>query len=142
MDDRHLAGELREEEGLLQGRVAAADHADLLTAEEEPVAGGARRQAVAEQAGLGLQPQHERLGAGRHDHRVGLVPVLADPDLERTRGEVDRGGLGREVLGPEPLRLIPEAHHEIRPDDALGEARVVLDIGGEHQLPSGLIRCR
>ena len=64
VDDRHLVGELGEERGLFDGRVAAADDGDVLAAEEEAVAGGARRQAVAEQALLGLEAEHQRLGAG------------------------------------------------------------------------------
>jgi hypothetical protein len=49
VDDRDLVGELGEERGLLDRRVAAADDGDLLSAEEEPVAGGAGRHAVADQ---------------------------------------------------------------------------------------------
>ena len=49
VDDGDLVGELGEERGLLDGRVAAADDRDLVAAEEEAVAGRARRQAVAEQ---------------------------------------------------------------------------------------------
>ncbi len=43
--DRDLRRELREERRLLHGRVAAADHDQLLVPEEEPVAGGAGRHA-------------------------------------------------------------------------------------------------
>ena len=49
MDDRHPVGELGEEDRLLQGRVPAADDGDLLAPEEEPVAGGAGGQPVAEE---------------------------------------------------------------------------------------------
>ena len=61
-------------------RVAAADDGDLLAAEEEAVAGGARRQAVAEQPALGLEAEHQALGAGRHDDGVGGVLSVADAD--------------------------------------------------------------
>jgi hypothetical protein len=62
VDDGDLVGELGEERGLLDGGVAAADHGDVLAAEEEPVAGGARRQAVADAgAALGLEAEHQRL---------------------------------------------------------------------------------
>ena len=47
VDDRDLVGELGEEGGLLDRRVAAADDGDLLAAEEEAVAGRAGRQPVA-----------------------------------------------------------------------------------------------
>jgi hypothetical protein len=84
--DEVTFGELGEERGLLDGRVAAADHGDLLVAEEEPVAGGAGGQAVAEQLGLLLEAEHERLRAGGDDDRVGPV-----------------GGLGSSGVAPQTL---------------------------------------
>ena len=47
--DGDLVGELGEEGRLLDRRVAATDDGDLVAAEEEPVAGGAGRQTVADQ---------------------------------------------------------------------------------------------
>ena len=88
-DEGDRAGELGEEDGLLDGRVAAADHGDVVVAEEEAVAGGAGRHAVADAARLlGLEAEHERLGAGRDDDGLGPVGRLggvgvADPDAER-----------------------------------------------------------
>ena len=87
VDDRDLGGEAGQEERLLQGRVAAAGHGDVLLAEEEAVAGGAGRDAVAEQAVLVGDAEHERAGAGGDDQRVGQYGRLggvgvADPDLE------------------------------------------------------------
>ena len=40
---------------------------------------------------------------------------------------------------PEPGGLGPEVDHQLRPQDAVGEPREVLDRGGEHQLPAGLV---
>ena len=54
------AGELGEEGGLLHRGVAAADHDDVLVAEEEAVAGGAGADAAAEQA----FSHRERRGSG------------------------------------------------------------------------------
>ena len=96
-----FVGELGEEDGLLEGRVTAADDGDVVAAEEEPVAGGAGRQAVSEQLRLGLEAEHQRLGAGRHDDRIGDVLGLVDPDPERALGEVDAGDLLGEELGAE-----------------------------------------
>ena len=73
---------------------------------------------------------------------VGLELALADPDAERALGEVDTRHLLREELGTEPLGLGAEVHHQLRSHDPVGEAGVVLDVGGEHQLPAGLIGCR
>src|SRR6516165_10298082 len=47
MDHGHLVGEIGEEQRLLDGGVAAADHHDFLALVEKPVAGGAGRNAVA-----------------------------------------------------------------------------------------------
>ena len=93
VDQGHLGGELGEEDGLLDGGVAAADHGDLLAAEEEAVAGGAGGHAVAEQALLRCEAEHQALGAGGDDdrRRPVVLGVVADPDLERALAEVDRG---------------------------------------------------
>ena len=55
-------------------------------------------------------------------------------------GEVDPVDVGGDELGAEPLGLLPELHHELGAHDALGEAGVVLDVGGEHQLAAGSLR--
>ena len=39
------------------------------------------------------------------------------------------------MVGAESLRLLAELLHQLRTLDALGEAGVVLDVGGDHQLP-------
>ena len=39
------------------------------------------------------------------------------------------------MVGAESLRLVAELLHQLRTLDALREARVVLDVGGDHQLP-------
>jgi hypothetical protein len=44
----------------------------------------------------------------------------------------------RQDLRPEASRLFLHLVHELRTQDPVGEARVVLDVGGEHQLASGL----
>ena len=49
MDQGDRVGELGEERGLLDGGVAAADHGDVVVAEEEAVAGGAGGDAVADE---------------------------------------------------------------------------------------------
>ena len=45
-------------------------------------------------------------------------------------------------LGAEAGGLLPEAHHELGAHDALGEAGEVLDLGGEHELATGLVAGR
>ena len=130
--------ELGEEQRLFDRGVAATDDADLLLLEEEAVAGRAGGDAVAQQPLLVRQPEHLRRRAGRDDDRPGRVLVGADGHGERRAGgEVHPVGVGGDELGPEALGLLAEPLHEVRAHDPLGEARVVLDLGREHQLPTG-----
>src|SRR5918996_3288225 len=71
MDQEHVARHLAEVQGFFDRRVAAADHRDWFVAEEEAVARGARRHAVAGELLLAGQPQPARLCAGREDQRLG-----------------------------------------------------------------------
>src|SRR5208282_6865607 len=64
VDQRDLAGVMRQVQRLLDRGVAAADHRHLLAAEEESVAGGAGRNAEAAELRLALNPEPARLGAG------------------------------------------------------------------------------
>ena len=139
VDDRDLGGELGEEAGLLDRRVATADDRDVLIAEEEAVAGRAGGHAVADQTRLVVDAEHQRPGAGGHDDRIGGVFVVAHPDFEGALGEVDAGHLLGEELGAEPLRLRPEVHHQLGAHDALGKAGEVLDVGRQHQLAARLV---
>ncbi len=138
VDERHLVGEAGEEVGFLERGVAAADDGDVVAAEEEAVAGRARGNAVTEERLLVRQPEHAGLGAGRDDDRAGELVVAADPDPLRVRGEIDLVDVGGDELGAEALGLLAELRHEVGADDAVGEARVVLDVGRQHQLPAGL----
>ena len=137
--DGDLVGELGEEQRLFERRVTPTDDGDLLAAEEEPVARGARRQAVAEQARLGVDAEHQRACASADDDGVGLVHGVADPHLERLAGEIDLGRLLRDQLGAEARRLLAEVLHQVGPHDPVGKAGVVLDVRRQHQLPTGLV---
>ena len=70
MHEDDLAGDVGEIERLLDGSIAAADHDHFLAAIEEAVAGGAGRDAIAQEALLGGKPEITRLGAGGDDQRV------------------------------------------------------------------------
>ena len=87
----------------------------VLVAEERAVAGRAGGDAAALQALLGLEPEPARGGAGGDDHRLGAVLVVADPDAERALGEVDLRDVVRDELGAEPLGLVAEVLHHLRP---------------------------
>src|SRR5579859_6594892 len=133
-EHRDLAREPGEEERLLERGVSTADHRDLAIAEEEPVTGGASAHPTTAKVLLGREAQPERRGAGGDDHRVAGVLVVADPDPERSRREVDPAGVLVDDRRPESRGLVPEELHELGTLDPARETGVVLDIAGDHQL--------
>jgi hypothetical protein len=94
-EDRDLAGEAGQEDGLFDGAVTAADHQDRLIPVERPVAGGAEVDARADEIFLARRAETTVGGAGRHQHSV-------RPDLPAI-GEADDAvlavGLNRHHLG-------------------------------------------
>ena len=139
MDQRHLAGVMGQIDGLLDGGIAAAHHRHIPSAEEEAVAGGAGRDARAAQLLLARQAEPARLRAGGDDHGIALINVAAVASgLEGPTVEID----GNDGVGDDPcadvcglgLHLL----HEPGALDDIGEAGVVLDIGGGGHLAAGL----
>ena len=144
--DRHLGREPGEEERLFERGVAAADDRDLLAAEEEPVAGGARRDSrgPSSRASPGTDERERR---ARPDARMTASAMsvgsssVAEPEengvAERSSAASPwrRAGPRRSAApGPRirPMRSGPRI--------AVDEAGVVLDLGREHQLATGLVR--
>ena len=84
--------------------------------------------------GLALDPEPQRRGAGGDDD--GLRPVFgaARPHPERALGEVDPIDVDIDEARPEALGLGAHRGHQLGALDALGEARVVLDVARQHQL--------
>ena len=76
----HVPGESGQEGRFLHGGVAAADHDDVLFAEEEAVAGGAPGDAMAAEPLLLGQAQFLVRGAGGKDDRRGLICVAGARD--------------------------------------------------------------
>ena len=72
MQQVNTAGEFGKKIRLFHRRIAAADHRDFLPAEEIPVAGRARRDAISDQLALGLQSDHARRSARRHNKCAGF----------------------------------------------------------------------
>ena len=127
------AGEVRR---LLERGVAATDHGDLAVLEEEAVARRAGRHAATAQSGLALEPEPQRRRAGGDDHGLGAVLGAAGPDAERALGEVDAIDVDVEHARPEALGLGAHGGHQVGALDGVLEARVVLDVAGQHQLPA------
>ena len=137
--ERHLRGEVGEIERLLDGGVAAADHDDLLAAEEEAVAGRAGRDAEALELRLRGQAEPLRLGAGGDDQRVAAIGVAGVAgEAERALAEVDLDDVVGDHAGADMLGLEAHLLHQPGALDDVGEARIVLDVGRDHQLAAGL----
>ena len=139
MDERHLVGEVGQEERVLDGGIAAADHHDLAVAVEEAVAGGAGGDAEAAKALLGGYVQPLGHGAGRQDHRLGGVGRAGVADeAERAPRKIDRNDMVGHDPRPEMLGLQPHLIHEPGALDDVGKARIVLDVGRVDELPAGM----
>src|SRR5690606_19114303 len=111
----------------------ATHDGDVLVTEEEPVTGGAGRNAAPEQSFLA--GHSDVAGGGAHREDDGLGPVLdaIGEDRFRLAAEVDVLDVLGSQFGTEALGLVAHLLHEVWTHDAVTEARVVLDLGGGHQ---------
>jgi hypothetical protein len=136
-----LGGELGQEGGLLHGGVAAAHHDHAPLAEEGRVADRAVGDATALQRALAGQAELARGGAGGDDDRPGAMAVRPRLHDVRLAHGVGRELHARDVVGlvdrAEALGLSAHALHELRAEDALGEAGVVVDVRRDHELAAG-----
>ena len=140
MHDRDLGGEIGEEQRLLDRGIAAADHDHFLAAIEEAVAGGAGRHAEALELLLERQTEPARLRAGREDHGVGEIDVAGIAGQpERARGGVEIVDVVGDDPGADMLGLLLHLLHQPGPLDDVGEARIILDVGGDGELAAGLV---
>ena len=133
MDEGDAAGEPGQEGGLLHRRVAAADHRDVLVAEEEPVTGGTGAHAHADQRFL---TGHAEVPGGRtHRQNDGarLIGLVADGDGLDGPVQRDRVDVLHPQIRTEAQRLLTHLVHQFGSGDAVAEAGVVLHLGGGHQ---------
>src|SRR4029453_8141722 len=72
MHDSHGLGESRKEGRLLNGRVATADHRDVLVTEEKAITRGTPRHTVPGQSILSFKTELAVAGAHGQDHRTRL----------------------------------------------------------------------
>ena len=139
VDQRDALGEVREEEGLFDGGVAAADHHNLFAAIEEAVAGGAGRNAEALIGALGFKAQPFGLCTGGDDD--GLGQHFGAAVQRQAEGALRQVGLDHDVvddLGADVFGLFLHLLHQPRTLNGLGKARIVFDIRGDGQLAARL----
>ena len=137
--DGDLVGEVGEEQRLLDGGVAAADHQHFLAAIEKAVAGGAGGYAIAAEFLLRRQIEPARLGAGRENKAIGKIDVAGIAfDTERAASELDLVHMVGDDFGADMLGLLLHLLHQPGPLDDVGEARIVLDVGGDGELAARL----
>ena len=139
MHDRHLGAKAREKRRLFHRGVAAAHHHRFLVLEERAVAGRARAHPVAHQPLFRFDPEQLGRRAGRDDERFGADSPCARGQLERPLAQIDRGYFADHELRAETLGLAPEHVHHLGTLDAVLEAGVVLDLGGDGELAAGLM---
>ena len=139
VDEGDLRGVTGKIHRLLDRRVAAADDADRHVAEKEAVAGGAGRHPESLEPLLAFQSQPAGAGARGDDKGIGGIAVAGIAEQgERPARKIGRDdgvgvGGGADVLG-----LLLHLLHQPRSLDDLGEAGVVLDIGGDRHLTARL----
>ena len=113
-------------------------HDELAIAEEEAIARGARGDAPASELLLTRNAEPPRRRTGRHDYRAGSPFLVARPNGERPLRQVDVGDVHREDLRAEARGLLLHLIHELGAEEPVGEARIVLHVGRQHQLTTGL----
>ncbi len=139
MHQGDLGGKIGQEQRFLDRGVAAADHENLLAAVEEPVAGGASGDAEALEGFLGGEAEPAGLGAGGEDDRVGEIHFAGVAgDAERSLPEFQCVDVIGDDPGTDVCRLLFHLLHQPRSLDDVGEAWIVLDIGGDGELSARL----
>ncbi len=105
---------------------------------EEPVAGGAGRDAETLELLLRRQPQPLRLRAGGQHQRIGRIDRAAvAPCREGPLAQVELRDVVGDDLGAGGARMLLHADHQVRAEH-LRVARPVLHLGGDGQLAAGL----
>jgi hypothetical protein len=133
VDQDDAAGEPGQEGGFLHRRVTAADHGDVLVAEEEPVTGGTGAYAHADQCFLTGHAKVPGGRAHRKDDGACLIRLVADGDGLDGPVQGDLVDVLHPQIRAEAQRLLTHLIHQFGSGDALAEAGVVLHLGGGHQ---------
>ena len=138
-DHVDLAAQRSQIGGLLAGRVAAADHRDILLAVEDP-----------SHVAQALTPCPRNFVSEGSPRYLAVAPVemmRLSPAAPFSPSTSARKGSGREVdlrdrsrtqVGTEAFGLGPHPRHQFRAVDPFRESREVLDLGGRGELPARL----
>ena len=140
MDQRHIVRVIGEVERFLNRRVAAANHSDLLAAEEESIACRAGRNALAAQLLLSRNAEPFGLRTGADHNRVAdiLVTTVTNRAVRRTILEIDIDDGVPQHPRADMLGLRLHLLHKPRALDYVRKAGIVLDISSDSQLAAGL----
>ena len=136
----HAAAEVGEVEGFLHRRIPTTHDGDILIAEEKTITGRARRDAASIKLLLGLQPKPSRRSYGGDDEGfTGQRLLIGLLQPKRPLGQIDGNHIAIDKLGVEAPSLRHELVHHLRTLHSLRIARIVLHIGGDHQLPTRFV---
>ena len=110
--------------------------ATVAALEEEAVAGGAGRDAAAGELLVDAEVEPLRRSTGREDHvRRSCIRSCPTADAERALRQIERGRRRPATnVAPKSFGLQPHFFHQIRAQDAVAEARIVVDGRRQHQL--------
>ena len=139
VDYGDLTSESSQESSFLHRRVTPSHYNDLLVSEEGTVASRASRDTPALLCFLPFYTEPDGLRAGADDYRLGTILLALYPYAEGPIREVNSLDVLVLYLESEALSLLAHVNHHFGPADSRGVSRKVLDIRGQHQLPSGHI---
>src|ERR1700722_3985722 len=139
MHYRGFVDEPGQEGRFLHRGVSPADYDRILVLEERAVAGGACADAITHQAFFRFDSEQFGGRAGRDDHRLGLDHFAIGDQLERTLPEAHLGHRAAHETRAEAGNLAPEDVHHLGALDAVFEAGIILDLGGDSELAAWLV---
>ena len=134
VNDRHLAGELREIHGLFDRGVAAADNVDLEVLKERTVARRAEGNTLADELALILAADGTRKRTGGDDDGLGLILALGADELLHVARELDTLDHVAHALHAEMLTLRGHTGDEAGAGIALDLSGIVFDFIGDGDL--------
>src|SRR5699024_1612967 len=114
-------------------RVTAAHDGNVVTLEEESIAGCAGRNTAARQGGFAFYSKVAWCCAGSENDRACFKDLVSDMDLLNVAFELYRIHDFHAQVSAETSGLSAHFFHELGAQDALLETRVVFHIGGVHQ---------